>query len=261
MTENKIWNKTISFLKAGAGVSIFLFTVHCLSFLYMSGYLNFFNIDMSFYEFNLFNDFFSLIMATLLSLLPILEISIIFILIYNFFKIPTIRNWVKENKKSTIKFWAMIIFLLVVFSTGNYYVYVNYNISFINSLLYFLNIFIVCLVVAVILYFGSIFINKFLNKDEIDLLFISIIILGMFLVIGPRVEKFGREVAENKDTFIIVDNEYVVLYNTSDYAIVAKYEEIKNKNNKIQIDNLIKLDLNNHIISYKKFDSSFEFIK
>lgn len=262
MTENKIWTKTIDFLKAGAGISIFLFAIHCLGFFYMSGYLNFFNIDLSFYEFNLFNDFFSLIMAILLFLLPILEISIILILVYNFLKIPNIKNWIKENKKSTIIFWAMIIFLLVAFSIGNYYVYANYNITFINSLLYFLNLFIICIVAAVILYFGSVFINKFFNKDEIDLLFLSIIILGMFLIICPRVEKFGREVAESKDRFVIVDSEYVVLYNTSDYAIVAKFEEIKNENKfNIHADNLIKLNLNNHNISYKKFDSLFEFIK
>lgn len=241
-------------LKSGNGVAILTLIFTALGYAFMSGYNEYFGVGMSFYKLNVFNDFFSIIMVSLILSIPILFSYLIstflLSLICNFDDIKS--DWEKGN---TIAFiFAIVILTIVAFIWYKYFCNL-YEINDIKTFKTFGFVFALGLALPMIIFIVDKYIKKYFNNDIIDLIFVLIIIISLFLVSYNSIQKFGKEVAGEKRTFMIIDNKYAVLYSTSDYAIVTIYETNESNRGVFYIMEKFKIDLNNRNISYRTFDS------
>jgi len=250
--------RVFNYLKTGPGLAILTFIFTALGYAFMSGYNEYFSVSMSFYKLNVFNDFFSIILVSLILSIPTLFSCLISILlsslIWNFDSIKS--NWKKED---ILIFVLAIVILITLFSIVYKYFCDLYEINNIKIWITCGIIFILGILFSIIIPILNRCIKKCFNNDIIDLIFILIIIIGFFLFSYKCIENFGREVAGEKRTFMIIDDKYVVLYNTSDYAIVTIYETDEFNRATFYIVEKFKIDLNNKSISYRTFDSNIIF--
>lgn len=249
-----------NYIKSGPIVTILIFILMSFGFSYISGYYSYFNVDISFYDYNLFKDFFSLIISTMLLVIPFLSVILISILV--FYLIVNFKNIKTPKIKILLQFLGLILFLILLFLIWSYNINKFYNIDFIITLKSFGIMGIIGCTISSVIGVFKVFLKDTLKGDFIDLIFIIIILLTIFLILVPQFSSLGYNVARDKNNFIIIDNKYVVLYNTSDYAIVAKYET-DNGTNKIKImaNQVMKIDLDGRMISYKNFEYRPEIIK
>jgi len=235
---------------------IVLFT-QVLGYLYKISYIGYFNVNMTFYSFNLFNDFSIPLIAILFFLIPIFSASIVGILIYNFALIPNYKQWLKDiGIKNILKYLFLYAILTIMLSTPFICVSLFLELSLYNTICTYLVI-----VLAVIIISAMVgVIKKYIknngedtnNNDVFDKLFSIIMIVIVLFGIVYIVIDFGEAMAVEQKSFMFLENEYVILYNNKDYAIVSRFE-INNDILEIFSKETIKLDLNDKIITNKSF--------
>lgn len=232
-------------------VAIILFYSQLLGYLYMVSQLEYFNINVSFYQFNLFNDFTTLFLCGLLIAIPI-----IISLIANIIIVTAIKN-IKEkliNYKNLMCGLLLLIISIVPLLGLTFIIYNYFDINF--SILF--KMFCYSLVTEFIIILLYIIIIKPLLKsiniqnDTLDKMFMILIIVCVLIISIKTTTTFGQNIAKSKRNFMIINNEYVSLYNTYEYAIVSTFTI---EDNIINIHNseIKKIDLNNQAINYKTF--------
>lgn len=253
--------KFFKYLKTGPGLAILSFILISLGYAYMYNYTSYFNVNVSFYEFSAFRDFFILMLALLLLLVPMLLTFIFEMLIYYLFRnFKNIKNVWKRG--DVIKF--IIIFIILILFSFFWYTCLCSAYQ-INNKAMFLSFVVTVLIgigISAIIGVFHFLVNSFFEGDMIDLIFIITIFVSLFLILITSAGDFGEHMAEDKTSFMVIDNEYVVLYNTSDYGIVSKYEiDNENKETRFLTNETFKIDLSNRTITYKDFKYKINIIR
>lgn len=228
-----------------------------LGYLYMTSYIGYFNVNSTFYSINLFYDFSIPLIAILFFSIPVFSASVLGILLYNFALIPNYKQWLKNvGIKSIFKALFWYIVLTIILSAP--FIYVSLILKH-NLLDTFYMYFVIVLIVIVISTMAGI-IKRFIWKsregtsddDKFDKLFnIIMIAIALFGIVNVIMD-FGADMAAEQKDFMFLENEYVVLYNNKDYAIVSKFS-INDDILEIYSDETIKVDLNDKIITNRSF--------
>lgn len=258
-------NKIYEFIKDnGIAVIILTFIIHLLIYIFMISKLEYFNIDRSFYEFNLFSDFSINFITSIILSIPGLFSIYFGYLSYKFVEIlinniNTIKEITKEKFLKFIKTklfkYLIALLLLYIAPYGLIFLLTNYYKLSFWDIIKLYNYFVLFAIITGASVYGI----KRMLFDKWDIFsktyFVIIIVAIIALSIKITID-YGKSVAENIKGFYIIDqgNNYIVLYNTNEYAIVANYMHNKDKNEICILNNKIKkIDLNNKELSYWTF--------
>lgn len=209
-----------------------------LLFVLRRSFLNYFNVDISFYA----TDF--KIELTSFVYYLVVVLFLFFQMIFVTYSIYYSTNIKEKNK--IFKCFKYFIFYICVFGI---LMFCNYPATFLlfDSLDY-LTTFKLILIFSIFSFgLGVAFYFFFKNRKELmdmPLMFKILLFLALIIAFISVVSSLGRSFAENKHNFYIIDNNKIVIYNNANYAIVTDYVEIDNDTFVLYSKYQKKVDLN-----------------
>lgn len=262
-----------------------------LSYYFRIGYLSYFDISKEFYNFNLFNDLMPIILSFFIISIIIIIIFVITNVMNTFFKnlFNNVLNGIDLNLKNMINLKNLIASLTLLFKNIKRNIKKNYTIK--NILTIFIGSYIIILMSlgyfsllmcgninniignTNALLFASLIISliytiiiKIKNKKEkiienqknksyieyiLELIFVLLIIIIYFQNLGISAAKGQRE-------FNIIENKFVLLYNSNGKGLVADFNYVESNGIIINTQNIKSIDLNNCTIKKQTFKKVYK---
>lgn len=265
----------------------FLFSIsQILGYYFKIGYLSYFGISKEFYNFNLFNDLIPVILNFFIISVMVIIIFISANIMHSFFKnafnkvlegidlknIININNLtasltllfknIKENIKKNytssdilIIFIGLYILILLSLEFFSFIMYGSiYNLISDSIFLYFISL--ICSLIYTIIfkikYKKGNNVKEQENKSYVEYLFELIILL---LIILMYFQNLGISAAKAQREFSVIDNKYILLYNSDDKYLVADFKYVDPNNLIINTKNIKIIDINNHIVEKHVFNN------
>lgn len=244
-------------------VGLFALIGYFVCFLFYQGYFSYFNISLSLIFWNNVNSFSFIALIAIMCGLPFLVLPILSELYklddfnndkYNYIE----KKFVKLLSLLCDKFGNRILSILELildFLLTYIYMIIYWYLWTKSFQFYLALLFAFIIIIAFYIKRDKIPILKNIFKKVILCIF-TLAIISLLLI---SIVHIGNNNAQQRKYFLVTNDNYVLLYNTNEKAIICKYEEINNEKVKIYNSKYKLIDITNVELSNKKFDNiSFE---
>lgn len=232
-----------------------------ISYIKITAYYSYFNINESFIKIIDNNNLFSLIIYLILLIFLSAEIYLFYYLIVLIYS----NREIMKTRYSFIKRIFIIIFVFVLFIAGTTLINSSLISYFTENYEYHILISLACFLLAIIItIIKMIALNLIKLIDEsrgvldkrCDLALLVLTLAAFCVITVGQINDYGLTEAQNKRSFLINnDTNQIILYNDDDILIMANYEYVEESNSiTIYTNELIKVNNDNMKFSTKTFD-------